>query len=384
MSDSPAWLRDEPELQALLHAVLDRLDQQPAGTRQLSIFVPAQAHLPSLARNDLAADQLWALIEELQRQNVLQVRAAPRSARTAFDSPWQGARLAFPLECEETLRRWLDRAPTPRAMESWQRAVRAAAGSFPGSCELLLQRRIAIAGHKPEEVIAALARLATLSGAFTLRQLSACAFRGNSKVLDGRADLVTTLFPQIDILDRAIVVAVHLPVNANGVLFIENQDTYMAATRGMPAQTADLALVYASGFRSSAQRIRERTGALLHHAGPGAMAGRPASFERWWFQEGEPAGPVYFWGDLDFAGMQILKSLRHRFGAVGAWRPGYAPMLEVLRRAGGYRGGEDLRGQVDPLTTGCEYADGLLLPAIREFGQLDQESVATAVDTTAS
>jgi hypothetical protein len=371
MNERPAWLQDEPELLALLHAVLDRFDQQPGSTRHLSIFLPAEKHLPSLSRNDAAADQLWALIESLERGGVLQIREARRGV---YDSRWRGARLAFALDCEETLRHWLDRAPSEPVMEAWRRAV--GRHSFPGSCELLLQRRIAIAGRSPEEIVAALARIATLCGPVTLRQLSAFAFWGDSKVLDDRGDLIAALFPQLEVLDRAIVVAVYLPAIVNGVLFIENQDTYTAATRGSPSQAQGLALVYASGFRSSAQRIRTRTGALLHYAGDGA-AERRAAFERWWFEAGEPAGPCYFWGDLDFAGMQILKSLRQRFGEVTAWRPGYEPMLDVLRREGGYRGGDESRGQIDPVTTSCVLADNVLLPAIREFGQLDQELPST-------
>lgn len=370
MSERPAWLQDEAELQALLHAVLDRFDQQPGSARQLSIFLPAEKHLPSLARNDAAADQRWALVESLARAGVLQIREARRGA---YDAPWHGARLAFALDCEDTLRRWLDRAPTARAMEAWRRAVATHAQAFPGTCDLLLQRRIAIAGRKPEEVLAALARLGALSGPATLRQLSAFAFWGDSKVLDERGDLIGALFPQIELVERAIVVAVHLPPAPRGILFIENQDTYTAATRGAPTAVQDLALVYASGFRSSALRIRMRAGALLHYAG--AADGR-TDFERWWFDAGEPPGPRHFWGDLDFAGMQILKTLRQRFGEVSAWRPGYEPMLAVLRDAGGHRGGES-RAQIDPVVTGCAFADEVLLPAIREFGQLDQEFPAT-------
>jgi hypothetical protein len=257
-------------------------------------------------------------------------------------------------------------------MEVWRRAVGVHASAFTGSCEPLLLRRIAITGRKPEEVVAALARIGTLTGPATLRQLSAFAFWGDSKVLDERRDLIAGLFPQIEVIERAIVVAVHLPLIPSGILFIENQDTYTAATRGTPAQARGLALVYASGFRSSAQRIRAHSGALLHYAGPGVTDGPPA-FERWWLQAGEPVGPCHFWGDLDFAGMQILKSLRQRFGEVTAWPSGYEPMLEVLRGAGGYCGGGESRGQIDPVATGCAFADDVLLPAIRKFGQLDQE-----------
>jgi hypothetical protein len=67
-----------------------------------------------------------------------------------------------------------------------------------------------------------------------------------------------------------VPVNVFLPGTYEGVLFIENQDTYAAATGGQPLECRSFALVYASGFRSSAARVRFREGALLHYAGPGA------------------------------------------------------------------------------------------------------------------
>lgn len=65
-----------------------------------------------------------------------------------------------------------------------------------------------------------------MSGPVTLRQLSARSFWGNSKVLDDRLDLVTGLFPDLEILGRSVPVNVFLPETYAGVLFIENQDTY--------------------------------------------------------------------------------------------------------------------------------------------------------------
>lgn len=367
----PPWLADEPEILGLLHAVLDLFDQQSGKARDRAVFLPAERHLKSLARNDTAADQLWALVESLEVEGLLEVREARRSP---YDSRWIGAKLAFALDSEETLRSWLARLPTERAMLAWQRVVAAHADAFPASCEPLMQRRITLAGRTAEEVVGALARLGKLTGSATLRQLSAFAFWGDSKVLDERGDLVAALFPKIELLDRAIVVAVHLPRHPDGILFIENQDTYTAAVRGSPIESRSLALVYASGFLSSAQRIRERSGATLHYAGV-EMADSIAPFDQWWFEAGAPLGACWFWGDLDFAGMHILKALRQRFGDVNAWQPGYESMLNVIQIGGGYSG-TDARGQVDPIVTGCFYADGILLPAIREFGQLDQECVA--------
>jgi hypothetical protein len=72
--------------------------------------------------------------------------------------------------------------------------------------------------------------------------------------------------------------------------------------------------------------------------------------------------------------MQILKTLGARFGEVSAWQPGYEPMVaQPLEERGYWPGVGSGRGQSDPRTTGCVYADEVLLPSIRERGQLDQE-----------
>jgi hypothetical protein len=377
MSDgAPVWLTEEPELEALLHAALDRFDRQPAEERERDVFLAAEKFLPSLERSDAGADQLWNLVGELERRAVLKIR---RGRHGPYDPPWKGAKLAFSAEGEGVLRAWLQRERAPGELERWRAAVTASAHLFPAGCEALLARRIAIEDRSAEEIVAAFARMGGVRGPITLRQLSALCFWGDSKVLDERAELVGTLFPQLTVRDRAIVVAVHLPVHWEGVLFIENQDTYTAACDGIPAEVAPLALVYASGFRSSAERVRAPGGAVLHFAGPGARGGDGSGvdrFESWWFGQEPPLAPgsCWFWGDLDFAGMQILKTLRARFGEVSAWQPGYAPMVAELRKERGYSVGAGARrGQVDPQMTGCAYADEVLLPAIRERGQIDQE-----------
>jgi hypothetical protein len=48
--------------------------------------------------------------------------------------------------------------------------------------------------------------------------------------------------------------------------------------------------------------------------------------------------------------------------------------LEQLRNQGGHAlDTADKQGQTDPGTTGCVFADRELLPAIREYGGIDQE-----------
>jgi hypothetical protein len=366
----PTWLQDEPEIRALLDAALGRFDEQPGEQRSRATFLSAQSHLPCLAKGDEQADHTWALVQALASSGVLEIRQARRSR---FDPDWHGARLAFPPASEPVLRDWLQRPATASPMDRWRRAVEEQAHLFPAGHEALLTRRIVLPGRSDREVVAALVRLASIQQPATLRQLSTRIFWGDSKVLDDRGELIEALFPYLQIRERPIVVAVHLPAHFEGVLFIENQDNYGAAVSGELAGARELAVVYLHGFRGTAARIRSRQGVHLHFGGSGTD--RRARFEGWWFDDTEPLQPLFFWGDLDFASMQMLKSLRHRFGEIAAWRPGYEPMVAELSASGGGNRPMGHR-QVDPNTTGCAFADEVLLPAVRAWGCWDQERMA--------
>jgi len=367
--DAPPWLNDEDEMRALLGRVLDRFDQQPGEERRQQLYFGAEKELPSLNNMDTPADQLWHLVRQLAALGLCAIKPGRRGP---YDPEWKNARLAFAPQAEDTLRAWLDRPREEPTIRAWRSAVVQHAVAFPGGIDALLKRRIAIPGHSDSEVVAALARSGTFSEPLTLRQLSARLFRGDSKRLDDREELLRALFPQLPLKPRPLVVAVYLPETYRGVLFIENQDSYAAALAGAWPAAAGLALVYAAGFRGGAERIRERGAALLHYAGKGERA----TFESWWFDGAAAPGPLHFFGDLDFAGMAILAALRQRFGAVNAWRPGYAALLEHLHAGHGHAALDaDKQLQTDPGRTGCPYADEILLPAARRLGFIDQEAM---------
>lgn len=368
--DAPRWLNDEPALQALLHAVLDRFDRQSGERRQRDVLLSATGAVPAMQRGDAQADQLWSCIEDLKQLGVLNIRRVGSSQRDPYAAPWEGAKLAFAPAIELLLRDWLSRPRSMTTYQAWREAVQQQAG-FVEHAAWLQERPIVMAGRSAPEVATALAEANDLSGTFTLRQLSARLFWGDSKVFDERGELVARLFPHLTLRERAIVVSVWLPANYRDVLFIENQDTYVACCQSASAESGQ-ALVYAAGFRATATRIRTPEGAQLHFGGPGLS--QWLAFSEWWFAQRPVSGQLFFWGDLDFAGMQILKSLRERFGEVRAWQSGYAPMLEVLGARGGH--GRDAV-QLDPGGTGCEYADQVLLPAIRHQGLMDQECITT-------
>jgi hypothetical protein len=368
----PPWLNDEPELLALLGAALDRFDKQPGERRSQRLYFPAEKLLPSLKRQDEEADRLWHFVHELAKLNLLTIAQGKHSP---YDPEWKGARLAFPPQAEATLREWLQRPSETPAIQAWREAVEAEAakGTFPGDIEPLLKRRITIPGISDAEVVAAFASIGEIKTPFTLRQLSARHFNGDSKRLDEREPLLHALFPDLQLQPRPLLINVYLPPICNGVLFIENQDSYTLACEGRPHEAKGLALVYAAGFRGTAERLRQRDGVRLHYAGEGQSQWQ-IPLENWWFEQTEPPGPLAFWGDLDFAGMAILAALRQRFGNVTAWQPGYRPLLEQLRNHGGHAlEAADKQNQTDPGTTGCDIADRELLPAIRTHGGIDQE-----------
>lgn len=367
----PPWLNDEVELQRLLETVLDRFDQQPGDKRQQRLYFAAEKHLPSLKRLDADADQLWRFIRLLESQRLLTIMEDTK--RSPYDADWKGARLAFATDAEETLRAWLARPREEPALSRWRDAVAQHEDAFPGGIVLLLKRRITIPGWDDEQIVATLASLGDISTPATLRQLSARLFNGDSKRLDDREELIRSLFPELPLKQRPLVIAVHLPIDCRGVLFIENQDTYAAALSGAYPEAQNLALIYAAGFRGGAERIRERGAALLHYSNSDGLS---VNFEQWWYEpQAKPPGPLHFFGDLDYAGIAILAALRQRFGDVTAWQPGYAPLLERLRQGHGHY--PDIAGkqqQSDPGYSGCDYADGVLLPAIRSLGFIDQEA----------
>jgi len=367
---APPWLAEETEIVALLGAALDRFDRQRGVDRERQFSLMAENYLPSLLRADVAADQTWELVKDLRDRGVLNIRTVRRSP---YDPEWKGAKLSFSPTIEETLRAWLNRDWNEPAMQLWRLAVERNAAAFPDRGAVLMNQRLSVANRTAEEVVAAMTQARDVRGPVTLRQLSATLFWGDSKVLDERGDLVAALWPDLEIRERSLLVAVYLPVTCRGVLFIENQDSYTAAAGGCVAGVTDMALVFAAGFRGAASRVRSRAGALLHYAGSGE-SGLITEFDGWWFGAVAKPWPCWFWGDLDFSGMQILKSLRNRFAYLCAWQPGYEPMLARLRNSAAYSGRLiDDRGQIDPLETGCAYADSTLLPAIRELGPMDQE-----------
>lgn len=244
----------------------------------------------------------------------------------------------------------------------------------------------ALAEMSTADALRSLSTLQTLcaSGAtMPLREASALVFQGRSKVLDKRDELLRLLGAATRQFHEApIQLLVDIPAGFDEALFVENLVTFeQLADQRRPAWSRTL-LVYAAGFKGSAKRLRTRQTCRLYvrpsHgdvvAFDPSIGSGLAAVSAWLF--GQAVLPVHFFGDLDFAGMQILASLREVFPDADAWRPGYQDLAERLAAGGGHPPETAAKErQIDPIKTGCGYADGVLLPLMRQVMRfVDQEA----------
>jgi len=377
MTTPPAWLNDAAEITELCNQFIDRLNKQPALARQRPVGITLnEKTIPGLFKQGEVADHLWDLIKSLEEDHrVFHIRK--KKQKDPFAPEYTQARLTLRSEGEDILRSWLQRAKGLSPLQAWRKTVTASQHCFPGKTEKLSAHRIAVQGMEGEAILDAFACLADYQQAgLSLRQLSSRCFCGDSKFFDNREELIRELYPDLHIMPRPVMVNIFIPETVYGILFIENQDSYTSAIAGNPAICKDRVLVSVAGFKGSAARIRQPDGVSLHYHCESNNA-MQKKLEAWWFAQQTSDWPVFFWGDLDYSGMGILKALKQRFDEVCAWAQGYEPMLQLLQQQKGHQPAmADKQAQQDPGITGCEFADKILLPAIRQEKKfVDQEMV---------
>jgi hypothetical protein len=205
-----------------------------------------------------------------------------------------------------------------------------------------------------------------------LREVSSRVFWGLSKVLDGRGDIVAALLEldECPFPEQPIILNVHLWRAPSSFLFVENHVSFERLRRR--TDLMDTALIYSSGFRGAAQRLRKAQGVSIYYSRDSSPESTGA-FEAALFSV--PHISTFFWGDLDYSGMAILAALRSTFPSAQAWRAGYEPMLQRLKSREGHSPSESGKERQRPVDfTGCSYADSELIPALNATQRfLDQE-----------
>jgi len=373
----PLWV-GASGVQSLLHLLVDRLDSaQARGTAVQSVALTEKTW-PALfgASRESQKEALWENVQQLCKWGWLKVTPAgavgsvsgyDHSPRiSVLDEGAVRKAAGRPERVRSSVERW--REAIEQHLEA-NAAVKKAAGEF---CIDMPDRSMA-------EVVAQLNGIKAIGGSpLLLREVSARLFWGMSKVLDNRQGLVAALLDvdECPFAESPIQLQVYLPdTGFSGVLFIENMMSFEQATRSGTNVFSNLALVYASGFKGSAQRLRRREGASLYYSSKGVLGGATKDVFEKWLLDREIETSTYFWGDLDWSGMRILAAMRSTFPSMTAWQPGYAPMLAHLMAGQGHSPeAADKRGQRALTSTGCGFADGQLVPELRQQERfVDQE-----------
>lgn len=374
-AECPIWINEEPFIQQLLAKLLDsaetgkipRVRLRPGGWAQ-----PLFEHLDDSGTRMFNRIQ-WLVDEPL---SVLWVEYPSAGSGLRQETVYDGAWVYMKLEKTSQVRQWLGRTLVDEERMALQDALFVEAGKFADRGRALAQANLKVPGRTAQEVVEAFASIRdAVASAYTLRELSASCFWGDSKFLDDKQELLARLYPDClnELRERPLFMQVQLPAQFEGILIIENQDTFMRACLGQLPDAQSLAVVFGSGFKAASAAVRQRNKLQFFYSQT-ADAYAVERFEQAWF-EGDASVPVYFFGDFDWSGMGILMSLRQQFPALTAWRPGYERLRRYVENGGGHLPQQARKAQqLFVASTGCAYADRVLLPTLTRHSRFaDQE-----------
>lgn len=379
MKSTPLWLQSAP-VRELVNLLVDRLDaaEQRGSARAQSVAL-GERTWPALyqAQMESQKEEFWEHAIAMAKWGWIEVKpAATLKSRSGYAS--------FPrvtVVDEVAIREAVGRKErTKSAAERWREAVYEGLQASNDVKRAVSEFCIDIPGHTMAEVVNQLNKLPALADKpLLLREISSQLFWGMSKVFDNRQELIASLLgvDECPFPEAPIQLQVYLPPGGfQSVLFIENQVSFEQAMRSQSGAFEGLALVFASGFKGSAQRLRSPDGCSLFYAARGSLSqDQRQRFEMWLL--GQYHMPSFFWGDLDFSGINILTAMRSTFGTLTAWQRGYSVMLSALLNGEGHTAdAAEKKGQrMHSTTSGCKYADDLLIPALQKTKLfLDQEA----------
>jgi Wadjet anti plasmid transformation system JetA-like protein len=387
---TPEAALGDPLARRLLGSALDRLDRSRPEDRTNAVRIPIDLNTaPEIFKADTIADReiAWHVIDVLADAGI-GILAYRRAARHGSREDRQPVfEVSISPANEDRLRTFYSRPrPGLKYSEEWRYLVqssdldsdiKAAISDLP----------VSVPGRSATDVFSRLLSIRALYDrreTLYLRELSSRTFWGLSKVLDNRSDLVASLLGLVECPYPAQ--PIHLNIYFVGtfswILFVENKTSFERAIRdareallhGRISPYAGAALIYSSGFMGTAGRMRKSSGSRAFYCLDAVSnAAEIEAFDTVFYSDADVN--AVFWGDLDHAGMAILSSLRTNFPCARAWEAGYAPMLVRLDTGEGHAPEEAKKaGQKPIFSTGCSYADRVLIPALAKHGRfIDQE-----------
>jgi hypothetical protein len=387
---TPETALADPLAKRILGSALDRLDRSRPEKRTNAVRIPIDRKTaPEIFEAETSADReiAWHVLDVLAGAGfgTLAYRRAARHGSREERQP------VFEISTtpanEDRLRAFYGRSrPGLKYSEEWRCLVQSSDLDSDIKAAIL-DLPISIPGRSATEVFGRLNSIRALYDrreTLHLREVSSRTFWGLSKVLDNRSDLIASLLGLAECPYPAQ--PVHLNIYFVGVfswiLFVENKTAFERAIRDAKeallhrrfSPYAGAALIYSSGFMGTAGRMRKSSGSRAFYCLDAiSNANEVEAFDTAFYNDIDINAA--FWGDLDHAGMAILSSLRTNFPSTRAWEPGYAPMLVRLETEEGHAPEEAKKGGQKPISsTGCSYADSVLIPALAKYGRfIDQE-----------
>jgi Uncharacterized protein conserved in bacteria C-term(DUF2220) len=387
---SPETALGDPLARRLLGSALDRLDRSLPEDRTNAVRIPIDENTaPEIFKAETNADReiAWHVLDVLADAGIgtLEYRRAARHGsreerRPVFEISTAPAN-------EDRLRAFYSRPrPGMKYSEEWRRLAQSSDLNDDAKA-IIAVLPFAIPGRSADEVFHRLISIRDPRDSrenLYLREISSRTFWGLSKVLDNRTDLVAALFglPECPYPAQPIHLNVYFAGAFSWMLFVENKTSFERAMRDAgeallqqrQSPYTGAALIYSSGFMGTAGRMRKSSGSRPFYCLDAvSRAAEVGAFETAFY--GGTNVDAAFWGDLDHAGMAILSSLRTNFPSARAWEPGYAPMLVRLDTGEGHAPEEAKKAGQKPISsTGCGYADSVLIPALAKHGRfIDQE-----------
>lgn len=257
------------------------------------------------------------------------------------------------------------------ATEEWNNAINQSQLSHSIKEVLKKGTPIKIEGKTPSEIVQRIDAYykKERSGDF-VRMASASMFWGLSKALDNRPDIWHCL----NILPAPITLNAWGFDNASKkILFIENKQTFEAAQL-KPEIFGEFILVYSSGYAGTGIRLNNSLGRSIYFSTKSKRVDEHTdTLEN--CLDGNTSIKTFFWGDLDYEGINIFLSLKKLIPSTSLWDKGYSAMLSSLKDKGHTPTQSKKEGQADPGETGIMHIDNILLPLIRRNGFFDQEGI---------
>ena len=255
MNDDLKITLNEVDIANIFDKLFDRLDKQSMDERVNSIHIPISDNsFPELFKGDETQEKC---IEILIKEEIFSLIV---NKKNSF-RPWteKRAKLQFNPQKETFLREYYHRDIKNNL---WENAINNCDFIFENKLkEILLKTPISIKGKSESEVLHRFidwSIQAPKNG--SAREESARCFWGISKVFDKREELCAyfhlTFLP--------ITLLMHsCSHEISNVLFIENLETFYQVTKSQNKIFDEMLIVYASGYKASARRVRTENGSSV-------------------------------------------------------------------------------------------------------------------------